>query len=186
MSRPARLLLGATASALVLVALSAGGAAAGQANCQIEAHPPTLYAGMVFGAGRVVCSTPANKISITVALERDGGEVARHTRRDCQKPRSAGTPSAPSSRTSRGTKLGAAAPGAGPQGRSWARLARARKTCFSRPRSCPTTHVGVWRPGAEYLLLGGRFYLCGAPRGRRGLPAGVEPRAALPHEHRRK
>ncbi len=85
MSRPARLLLGATASALVLVALSAGGAAAGQANCQIEAHPPTLYAGMVFGAGRVVCSTPANKISITVALERDGGEVARHTRRDCQK-----------------------------------------------------------------------------------------------------
>jgi hypothetical protein len=54
-------------------------------NCQVEAQPPTLYAGMVFGMGRVSCSAPANKISITVALERDGVEVARVVRNDCRK-----------------------------------------------------------------------------------------------------
>jgi hypothetical protein len=85
---PARLtysVVGA-AAALALLALSlSGGAAAGRSDCRIEAQPPTLYAGMIFGAGRVVCSAPTNKISITVVLERDGVEVARVVRNDCQK-----------------------------------------------------------------------------------------------------
>jgi hypothetical protein len=83
----ARLTVGAaTAAALLLTLLSlAGGAAAGPSDCRIEAQPPTLYAGMTFGIGRVVCSAPANKISITVVLERDGVEVARVVRNDCQK-----------------------------------------------------------------------------------------------------
>jgi hypothetical protein len=87
MSQLVRLSLGgAAAAALAIVTLGlAGGAAAGRSDCQIEAQPPTLYAGMVFGAGRVVCAAPANKISITVVLERNGVEVARVTRNDCQK-----------------------------------------------------------------------------------------------------
>ncbi len=87
MSRPTRLSLGvAAAAALALVPLVfAGGAGAGESSCRIEALSPTLYAGDVFGMGRVVCATPANKISITVVLEKDGVEVARLTRRDCQK-----------------------------------------------------------------------------------------------------
>jgi hypothetical protein len=82
-----RLSLGAAAAAaLALVSLGlVGGAAAGRSDCQIEAQPPTLYAGMVFGVGRVVCAAPSNKIAITVVLERDGVEVARVTRNDCQK-----------------------------------------------------------------------------------------------------
>jgi hypothetical protein len=87
MPRPAGLsFIAATGAALVLVSLSlVGGAAAGASDCQIEAHPPTLYAGMVFGSGRVTCSAPANKISITVVLEKDGSEVAHVTRNDCRK-----------------------------------------------------------------------------------------------------
>ena len=87
MSHPVRLSLGgAAAAALAVVSLGlVGGAAAGRSDCQLEAHPPTLYAGMVFGAGRVVCAAPANKISITVVLERNGVEVARVTRNDCHK-----------------------------------------------------------------------------------------------------
>jgi hypothetical protein len=84
--RACRGLCAAAASSLALLSFSvAGSATAQQTNCSVEAHPPTLYAGMVFGAGRVVCSTPANKIAITVVLEKDGVEVARGTRRDCQK-----------------------------------------------------------------------------------------------------
>ena len=78
-------LFAAEKTSLALVSFGVAGATAQQANCTVEAHPPTLYAGMVFGAGRVVCSTPAKKIAITVVLERDGVEVARNTRRDCQK-----------------------------------------------------------------------------------------------------
>ena len=87
MSRHARrVLLAAAVSSFACLSFSvAGSAAVQQAGCSVEAHPPTLYAGMVFGAGRVVCSTPANRITITVALEKDGVEVARGTRRDCRK-----------------------------------------------------------------------------------------------------
>ncbi len=82
----ARFTLGAAVAAALLLTLSlTGGAAAGRSDCPIEAEPPTLYAGMVFGIGRVVCATPANKISITVVLERNGVEVARVVRNDCQK-----------------------------------------------------------------------------------------------------
>jgi hypothetical protein len=66
-------------------ALALSGSATGEASCQIEAQPPFLYAGMVFGVGRVTCAAPSNKISITVALERDGVEVARLVRNDCRK-----------------------------------------------------------------------------------------------------
>jgi hypothetical protein len=69
----------------LLASTPAGSATARATDCAVEAQPPTLYAGMVFGSGRVVCSTPANKITITVVLEQDGTEVARGTRRDCQK-----------------------------------------------------------------------------------------------------
>ena len=82
--RVPQVLFAAAATSLALLSCGVAGATA-QQNCSVEAHPPTLYAGMVFGAGRVVCSTPANKIVITVALERDGAEVARGTRRDCRK-----------------------------------------------------------------------------------------------------
>ena len=87
MSQPARrMLCAAVVATLALLSVSvAGGAAAQSTDCTVEAHPPTLYAGMVFGVGRVVCSTPANKITITVVLEKNGAEVARGTRRDCQK-----------------------------------------------------------------------------------------------------
>jgi hypothetical protein len=86
MSRPAGLSLIAATAVLVLLSLQvAGGAAAGSSNCRIEAQPPTLYAGMVFGSGRVVCGTPSNKISITVVLEKNGSDVARVVRNDCRK-----------------------------------------------------------------------------------------------------
>jgi hypothetical protein len=85
-SFPARRAVFPAAAVLALLTLSAASGATAQATtCALEAHPPTLYAGIVFGAGRVVCSTPANKIAITVVLERNGVEVARNTRRDCQK-----------------------------------------------------------------------------------------------------
>jgi hypothetical protein len=72
--------------AIVLAgAIALSGSAAGQSSCQVEAQPPFLYAGMVFGVGRVSCTAPANKISITVVLERDGVEVARVVRNDCRK-----------------------------------------------------------------------------------------------------
>jgi hypothetical protein len=70
---------------VVAGALALSGSAAPQSTCQLEAHPPFLYAGMVFGSGRVACSAPSNKISITVALERDGVEAARVVRNDCRK-----------------------------------------------------------------------------------------------------
>jgi hypothetical protein len=82
---PRRVVFPAVAALALLTFAAAGGASAQATTCALEAHPPTLYAGMVFGAGRVVCSTPANKIAITVVLEKDGVEVARNTRRDCQK-----------------------------------------------------------------------------------------------------
>jgi hypothetical protein len=79
-------LIAATAAALVLVSLSlVGGATAAGSDCQIEAQPPTDYFGLIFGSGRVTCSAPANKITITVVLEKNGVEVARVTRNDCRK-----------------------------------------------------------------------------------------------------
>jgi len=72
--------------ALGVVLLSfAGGASAGAVDCRVVAGPPTLYAGMVFADGRVECTSQANRIRITVALEKDGVEVARQTRNDCRK-----------------------------------------------------------------------------------------------------
>lgn len=84
MSRPAGLSLIAVTAIAVVLSLT-GGAAAGGSDCRIEAQPPFLYAGMVFGVGRVDCATPSNKISITVVLEQNGVEVARVTRNDCRK-----------------------------------------------------------------------------------------------------
>jgi hypothetical protein len=83
---PSYLLVAAAAAAVLAAVSLSGGAAAGQSNCQLEAQPPPfLYAGMVFGVGRVVCATPAKKVTLTVVLERNGVEVARVVRRDCQK-----------------------------------------------------------------------------------------------------
>jgi hypothetical protein len=69
----------------VLLLSFAGGASAGAVDCRVVAGPPTLYAGMVFADGRVECTAPVNRIRITVALEKDGVEVARQTRNDCRK-----------------------------------------------------------------------------------------------------
>ena len=87
MSRLAALsVIAASAAVIVVVFLGlAGGASAGASDCRLEAEPPFLYAGMVFGVGRVTCTAPANKISITVVLEKNGVEVARVTRNDCRK-----------------------------------------------------------------------------------------------------
>ena len=72
-------------ASVIAGAIALSGGAAGQSNCRLEAQPPFLYAGMVFGVGRVACAAPENKISITVVLERDGVEVARVARNDCRK-----------------------------------------------------------------------------------------------------
>jgi hypothetical protein len=73
------------ATAIVVVLSLVGGAAAGASDCRLEAQPPFLYAGMVFGSGRVVCTAPNNKISITVVLEKNGTDIARVVRNDCRK-----------------------------------------------------------------------------------------------------
>jgi hypothetical protein len=71
---------------VVLLSFASGASAgAAAANCQVIAGPPTDYFGLVFADGRIECSAPVNKMRITVALEKDGLEVARQTRNDCQK-----------------------------------------------------------------------------------------------------